>query len=442
VPHWTYCPVKEEDDLFQGDIIARSEPLLEVFRSVHRHFCDEKYLAFLVTTQTCDLVRRGTKACNTKHINLAVIRSLDDLVPQFFREMAGTDFEGVYLEESKYEAKQFLSRVINQNEQAQGIFYLHPDADAGIAVPAVALLRVSIALRAHEHYDTLRKERRGRISTEFRSKLGWLTGNLYSRIDTPDWSDHEGGESQAEETIIGFLGGPKLEKPNIWVKAIWIEEARKKKVDIAQLPRDQIFEKLQEFEPSPPRPTVIGRVRDLAGRTLLQLRNEHIVEIVARVRTSDAYRAMVADRVYRVALELFRDPMHAAFLFARLDGNEHFRAALASAIETAVASYQVHKGQKELTTLLGYFASTSLFTPEAIEGLRKAADAPGVASGKAFDARFAAEVPTPAMVEVVQGIARDVVLPTLIDRLIARLESDRDFTAVFKQVGGKREGII
>ena len=87
MPHWTYSKVEEEDDLYQGDIIARSERLLDLFRRVHRHFCDEKYLGFLITTQTCDLVRRGLKACKTKHINLAVIRSIDDLVPDRAEEL-------------------------------------------------------------------------------------------------------------------------------------------------------------------------------------------------------------------------------------------------------------------------------------------------------------------------------------------------------------------
>ena len=436
MPHWTYCPVGEEDDLFQGDIIARSEPLLEVFRDVHRHFCAEKYLAFLVITQTCDLVRRGARACKTKHINLAVIRSLDDLVPDFFQEMCGTGIEGVYLEETKYEAKQFLTRVINQNEQAHGIFYLHPDADAGIAVPAVALLRVSIALRSHEHYDTLRRERCGRIANEYRNKLGWLAGNLYSRIDTPDWSDHKGGESQAEEMINGFLDGANLARPNVWVKGSWVESARKQRVDLAELPREAVFERLQAFEPSPPMPTVIGRVRELTAKTLLQLRNEHIAEIVARVKASAPYRALLADRAYRIALELFGDPLHAAMLFGRLGTEPGFESAIPFAIESAVTSYQAHRGQKDLTTLIGCFAATPLFPPASIEELRKAADPPEAVGAEAFAARFAGELPSPAMVEVVQGIAREATMPTLIDRLIKRLENDRDFTAVFRLMQG------
>jgi hypothetical protein len=433
VPHWTYSDVEAVDDLYQGDIIARSEPLLDLFQRVHPHFCDEKYLGFLITTQTCDLVRRGSKACKTKHINLAAIRSLDDLVPDFFREICGTEFEGIYLEESKYEARQLLGRIINQNEQAHGIFYLHPDADAGIAVPAIALLRVSIALRSGEHYDLLCKERCGRISTEYRNKLGWLAGNLYSRIDTPDWSDHQGGAAQAEETISGFLGGIKLEKENVWVKANWIEEARKKKVDVGQLPRDRVFQTLMAFEPSPPLPTVIGRIRDLGTRALQQLRGDQIAEIVIGIGQSAGYRALVTERVFRAVFETITDGgRSAALLLPRLD-DEAFSAEVPAAMNAAVARYQAHRGSKDLTTLLTFFAEADLFSAAAIERVALLIELPEGADSVGITERLSAERPSPAIVDIARGIARDVTLPTLIDRLVNRLESDRDFTAAFKQ---------
>jgi hypothetical protein len=170
--HWTYENFDSSADLYQGDIIARTEPLLRVLGAVHRHFCDEKYLAFLVTTQTCDLVLRKRQRCKAKHINLAVIRSLEDLIPGLLEEECGSAFKGVYRLEAEDEARKLLARILNQNEQAHGIFYLHPDADVRIAVPAVSLLRVSIALRAADHYAELRQARCGRLSIEYRNKLG------------------------------------------------------------------------------------------------------------------------------------------------------------------------------------------------------------------------------------------------------------------------------
>src|SRR5205807_2422402 len=41
---------------------------------------------------------------------------------------------------------ELLERIINQNEQTLGLFYLEPDGDLKLAVGAVALLRVTIVL--------------------------------------------------------------------------------------------------------------------------------------------------------------------------------------------------------------------------------------------------------------------------------------------------------
>ncbi len=56
--HWTYCTFEPDSDLQQGDILSRTDELLTVLKNVHSYFCDERYLAFIVVTQSCDLVRR------------------------------------------------------------------------------------------------------------------------------------------------------------------------------------------------------------------------------------------------------------------------------------------------------------------------------------------------------------------------------------------------
>ena len=146
--HWTYEKKKKpKGDLYQGDIIQRTGPLLKVLGSVHTYFCDEKYLGFIVISQTCDLVVRGGQ-CKAKYINLAVIRSLESMMPSFLEEACGTGIPGVFYEDGRAEIKELVERIINQNEQALGLFYLEPDGDLRLAVESLALLRVSIALRS------------------------------------------------------------------------------------------------------------------------------------------------------------------------------------------------------------------------------------------------------------------------------------------------------
>jgi hypothetical protein len=233
--HWTYKKIDPGDDLSQGDIIARTPSVLAVLEQVHSYFKDEKYLCFIVLTQSCDLVVRGG-ACKARQIGLGVVRSLDDVLPDLFAELGGTGVPGVYSEEVRGDARQFLERILNQNEQAHGLFYLHPDADVGIAVPAVALLRVSISLRSREHYQTLKESRRGGLDTEFRNKLGWLTGNLYSRVDTTDWADHPGGKATFDGLVSDLLDGTKATERYVWVPEPWLQAGRANGIDLAALP--------------------------------------------------------------------------------------------------------------------------------------------------------------------------------------------------------------
>ena len=152
--HWTYDGFSATSDLMQGDILARTSDLVRLLTEVHAHFRDEKYLGFMVVTQSCDLVRRKGSPCRAHHISLAVIRSLNPVLDSLFRDFGSKHFADIYIDEQKDRAHQLVERILNQNEQAIGLFYLHPDSDAGIAEASVALLRVTIALRS-EHYEML-----------------------------------------------------------------------------------------------------------------------------------------------------------------------------------------------------------------------------------------------------------------------------------------------
>jgi hypothetical protein len=200
--HWTYDEIESKEvDLFQGDILVLTDDLRSLLNSVHNHFTDSKYLGFIITTQSCDLVLRKNK-CKAAHINLSVIKSLENTLKDLLDQYCQKICMGVYTKESKQEAKMLIERILNQNEEKLGLFYLHPDTSVEIGEPAIAVLRVSIALR-NEHYSILRSARRGRLKSEFRNKLGWLVGNLYSRAATTDW--HENNQQKQMESHIETL---------------------------------------------------------------------------------------------------------------------------------------------------------------------------------------------------------------------------------------------
>ena len=270
--HWTYSPIEPGSDLQQGDILARTDELLGVLSDVHAYFCDERYLAFLVVTQSCDLVRRKEDACKARHISLAVIREMDHVLPTLVREIGGYKDTTILKAESKLEVKEFVSRVLDQNEQARGLFYLHPSLDAGIAVGSVAFLRVTITLR-QEHYALLQRCRVGRVEPEFANKLGWLVGNLYSRIGTPDWSDKESGE--AKEAIVKRYLSDAIPESS-WVPESWITAAESQDFDLGAVPGNPA-DHLKQFAPPHPLDSVIEEVY----RTALTIRIEAYGRLIA-----------------------------------------------------------------------------------------------------------------------------------------------------------------
>ena len=285
--HFTYKSFELGDDLYQGDILEPTKSIRSIFKQVHPHFLSAKYTAFLVLTQTCDLVRRNGISCESRYINLAVVRPLEDVLWTFLDRVCekirvrGKFLEGIYVKESKFKAEQLLERIVNQNEQGMGIFYLHPDAAVKIPVHSVALLQVSIAVRAKEHYDLLVRARCGRLSEQFRDKLGWLIGNLFSRVATDDLP-----KEMRKKIISGFLKPSNgIERTPCWVPRENARLANKRRLDIENLPREQLAAYLEQQKPESPKDIAINQAISVINEIAGPFSND-ILEIV-RLRLSN-----------------------------------------------------------------------------------------------------------------------------------------------------------
>jgi hypothetical protein len=256
--HWTYEQDTKHDRLCQGDVLARTEELLSLLGDVHAHFCDEKYRGFMILSQTCDLVRRDGR-CKARHIALAVIRSLSDIIAQVFASEFGRLARGLYSADRRRSAEQLLERIVNQNEQASGLFYLHPDADAEISGYSVAILPVSIALRS-EHYDLLLRSKRAQLRPEFQAKLGWMVGSIYSRIGVPDWKESE-GEAKERDLINRILTfDSDLHEP-LWVAEKAFRKALRKHPHLDELPEAQLVELIKQNSPPSGKELAIASVK-------------------------------------------------------------------------------------------------------------------------------------------------------------------------------------
>ncbi|MFZ2656884.1 MAG: hypothetical protein WAX69_18265 [Victivallales bacterium] len=244
----------------QGDIIRPTAGIRKILEDAHRHFLDSKYTSFIILTQSCDLVQRKEQPCKARYINLAVVRPIDDVLISFLEaecdsvKIGETYIDGLFIAESKNRAKNLLSRIINQNEHGLGLFYLHEDADVGIAEPSVAMLQVSIALR-REHYSELVSSRVGRLDPVFQSRLGWIIGNLYSRVATRDWD--EKGRKRLTERILASEGSGKAP---FWISQTTVSNAQTKNLNVQGMTIEQIIEEIKKHEPQPLKEIAIDRV--------------------------------------------------------------------------------------------------------------------------------------------------------------------------------------
>ncbi len=268
--HWTYEAFKPKDDLAQGDILLPNDELRQLFDSVYPRFLRNKYVGFIVLTQSCDLAQRRRRGCSAQYISLAVIVELSGVLTNLLNRVCRPLIEGVYLDEWRSEARKLLGRVFNQNEQGLGLFYLHPNADVGIVVESVALLRVSVAFSA-EHYDVMRNARQGRLALEFKNKLGWLVGNIYSRVGTRDWSSEPDGQRVMDEMTTRFLDDDDCA---IWVSADAHEAAKDAGIKIGDLPREEILGTLEQYAPLAPRDEALVCVKEVVTSVL----GEHLTD--------------------------------------------------------------------------------------------------------------------------------------------------------------------
>ncbi|MCG7931485.1 MAG: hypothetical protein N0E44_15720 [Candidatus Thiodiazotropha lotti] len=292
--HWTYTDFDNSSDLEQGDILFPTKELSGLFEEVHPHFCDSKYLAFLVTTQTCDLVRRKNRA-KANYISIATVRPLSQVSLKLISNTVTPVAPGRFPKSEKLKAKQLFERIFNQNEQSLGLFYLHEDADLSIGEGAVALLRVTIAVKA-EHYDRLLEARVGRLQPAFQAKLGWLLGNLYNRPATPDWADHDGGGEVVERLIKAYLN-PSSDSGDssvAWLDDVLIEHAKEQGVAVD----GTAITELETLRPPPAIEKALQAIENELATVYPEISADKVTKLKNRLKNNGVFRKLMraADR--------------------------------------------------------------------------------------------------------------------------------------------------
>lgn len=186
--HFTYKSKPDMESLCQGDILEITEDLALVLKKVYPCFLNGQYTFFMVLSQSCDLVRRKGKNCKTPYITLAAVRKYSDFLENMLltgKYAEKVDALLIMDEKNKERAYQFIERVYNNTESEY--FFLYKEDALRFPESMVAYLKVSVALTSSEHYDTCLEAKRIELTDEFKAKLGWMVGNMYSRVGTADW---------------------------------------------------------------------------------------------------------------------------------------------------------------------------------------------------------------------------------------------------------------
>ncbi len=176
--------------LNQGDLLEKTPEIVEMLSQAHNYYAEaDDYTHFLILTQSCDLVTRG-RAINAPYITICAVRPLSVVVEKYFAGKS-SKIEMTDIEVAKLSLKQrfsmFMERIIHNTED--GFFYIPSDGVEVIREDLCAFLNLSVALRP-SHYDVLLRSKIAQLEDIFCAKLGWLKGNIYARVATPDIEEH------------------------------------------------------------------------------------------------------------------------------------------------------------------------------------------------------------------------------------------------------------
>lgn len=237
--HFTYEPDLDTSTLKQGDVLEKTPQLNELLAKYHSHYTSPEYTHFQVLTQSCDLVKRGSGNCSARYITIAAVRSFDTVVERAILSEAkkNVEVEGkLFCSDSHKDRLAFtISTFLNNN--AKEFFYLHAAPDNKLSDHSSTFLHLSIAIKADKLYDLCLKAKVLELKENFRAKLGWMVGNIYSRVGTEDFAP---GLLPTKHDFDEYID-EVLEKHIGWVPSKAFGEFKKNAADGNGLTLEEIY---------------------------------------------------------------------------------------------------------------------------------------------------------------------------------------------------------
>lgn len=192
----------DKSTLTQGDVIARTDDVVARLQQAHQYYADAPhYSHFVVLTQSCDLVKRRGDI-KAPYITIAAAKPFRKTIQEYFddksKTIKGAEFtfhSGALIKK----AKELVERHLNNTEPEY--FFLPKSGNPNLPEDLLVFLRLTIALRK-EHYDTLASAKIAELADVFQAKLGWLKGNIYSRVATPDIEERDVNAAEIKQEFF------------------------------------------------------------------------------------------------------------------------------------------------------------------------------------------------------------------------------------------------
>ncbi|MDH5415228.1 MAG: hypothetical protein OEW87_13915 [Flavobacteriaceae bacterium] len=180
--------VIDTKNLHQGDLLVNADPLSSAIKAAHNYYATAKdYSHFMVLTQSCDLVLRKSTP-KTKYITLAAVRPVEAAITyEVEKTKFNLDFDfpiALFKEALRQQLKYTLDRFVNNT--VDDYFFISKYWHEKIHENLCVFLPLSIAIRARSHYEACLECKIAELEDIFAAKVGWATGNMYSRVATTD----------------------------------------------------------------------------------------------------------------------------------------------------------------------------------------------------------------------------------------------------------------
>jgi hypothetical protein len=179
----------------------------------------------------------------------------------------------------------FLERLLNNNEPEY--FFLRKEDAVGLHDDSCAFLRLSISIRSYQHYDSCLRARVVSLTPQFQAKLGWLVGNMYSRIGTADWVPQYTTKDQFRSLIAAMLDQ----------LCVWVDDAKLRRARMTALPN------LDSYN--------TGTIRSLIASATIATRRDRILERIENV-LQETGLVTEENNLKKLRTRLINDPDFAA----------------------------------------------------------------------------------------------------------------------------------